>query len=117
VPWPAFLAASCLHFAADVGAAASVGLHAAWLGLAAAGREGVAWAAFALYYVGVHARPAVRWWWWLPWPWVRGRTLAVGPRVRGLVVGHAVVRAEKSCTHAHTRGTECGARGTSVPCA
>ena len=54
---PAFLAASVIHFARDVGTPGSVLLHVTWGALALAGMEEAAWTLFALYYCGVHALP------------------------------------------------------------
>ena len=61
--FPSFLVASCVHFARDVPPLASVAAHALLLLLSVSPANApypavrlAAWGAFALFYVGVHAR-------------------------------------------------------------
>ena len=57
---PLFLVASVAHFAKDAcGVLPSAAMHVVFLGLAAQGMSGAAWALFAVFYCGVHAPHAI----------------------------------------------------------
>ena len=64
----AFLAASTVHFADDIGPAASTTLHIILVVLALLDRPGLAWVVFMLYYCGVHTTRVVHMHTWLRLP-------------------------------------------------